>query len=47
MADALFVLTVVAFFAAAVLYVHACAGMVGAGTAEPSAEVDEDEAVAA
>lgn len=47
MADVVFVAIVTAFFAVAVLYVRACGALLGADAAEPAAEVDEDEAVAA
>jgi hypothetical protein len=40
-ADVVFLLTVVAFFALAALYVHACGWLVGAETAEPFVAIDD------
>ncbi len=47
MADVAFVAIVVAFFAVALLYVHACGAVVGATATPPvDADLDEDEEVA-
>lgn len=47
MGDVVFVSIVVLFFAVAVLYVRACAGIVGGEAIESIVEVEEDEAVSA